>query len=282
MTLRPMQTPPLPNQLIPQVYLVLWRMLRKSNWQLCPWRHGASAIQIFTNVWKIITQCGGPLLWKFLWQFRTVLSSSESENIATNECAKDTISLRNQAADIDMIGIASPTVVYNDNRACCDWDKTKWHKASSIPISENFFSWMTTRGLHSPDKTYFPQNQLYWHFHQGTPQQCPLSEPQKLVHVLTQILLSVKNRIITVDTFTANCQWNRIATIYSQSSKTVGAKNIFLNFPPIATFPVPDFIYTRISPWYISSGSARLSGGYWLQDRVTKLGTESGSVYVAS
>ena len=44
--------------------------------------------------------------------------------MATNECVKDTIYLRHRAADLDMIDIASPTVVYNDNRACCDWAKT--------------------------------------------------------------------------------------------------------------------------------------------------------------
>ena len=43
--------------------------------------------------------------------------------MATNECIKDTISLQHKVAVLDMTDIALPTVVYNDNRTCCDWAK---------------------------------------------------------------------------------------------------------------------------------------------------------------
>ena len=62
------------------------------------------------------------------------------------------------------------------------------------------------------------------------------------------ILPSASNNILTSETCTANYQLHRPATISSQSSKTVGETKQFLTFPPIATFPVPDFIYTQISP----------------------------------
>ena len=43
--------------------------------------------------------------------------------MATNDYVKDTIYLRLCAADLDMPDIALPTVVYSNNRACCDWAK---------------------------------------------------------------------------------------------------------------------------------------------------------------
>ena len=72
----------------------------------------------------IITQCGGPLSWKYVQRCRNSLSSAGKEIMAKNECVKDTISLRHHVADLDMIDIFLPTVVYNNNCACCDWAKT--------------------------------------------------------------------------------------------------------------------------------------------------------------
>ena len=75
-----------------------------------------------------ITLCGGPFSWKSISQIRISLRSSEYEIIATSECVKDVIYRIHRASDIDMTDIASPTVVYNYNRACCDWAKKSTKK----------------------------------------------------------------------------------------------------------------------------------------------------------
>ena len=50
----------------------------------------------------LIVRCGGPISWKSIQQRRTALSSAESEIMATNECAKDTLSICLRASDLQM------------------------------------------------------------------------------------------------------------------------------------------------------------------------------------
>ena len=113
----------------------------------------------------IITRCGIPLSWKSLQQCQTSLSSAESEIMATNECVKDTISLRHRASDLYMTEIDLPTVVYKNNRACCDRAKTKTTKGlKHLNLRRELFPKMPTRGLLSPDKTHCRQHQLHLFF----------------------------------------------------------------------------------------------------------------------
>ena len=87
----------------------------------------------------IITRCGGLFSWKYLWQRRTFLGSSESEIMATNKCIKDTIYLHNRATDLDMTDIALPTVIYNYNHTCYDWAKKTTTKGiKHFNLRENF------------------------------------------------------------------------------------------------------------------------------------------------
>ena len=59
--------------------------------------------------------------------------------MATNEYVKYNIYLVHWAADIDIIDITSPTVVYNDNTSCCNWAKTTITKGlKHLIIWENF------------------------------------------------------------------------------------------------------------------------------------------------
>ena len=69
----------------------------------------------------IICRAGGPISWKCLRQEHTALSSAEAEIIATNECIKEVLSIKNRAEDIDIADATNPTPVYNDNQACVDW-----------------------------------------------------------------------------------------------------------------------------------------------------------------
>ena len=95
----------------PRVYLILWRLLGKSNKKLCLWWHGTSVIQISLNFWPHHHPMRRPPLLESCPAAPHCLSSTESEIMVTNECVKYTISLRHQAADLDIIDIASPTVV---------------------------------------------------------------------------------------------------------------------------------------------------------------------------
>mgnify|MGYP007095113615 CR=1 FL=1 len=86
----------------------------------------------------IICRAGGPISWKCLRQDHTALSSAEAEIIATNECIKEVLSIRNRAEDIDIVDATDPTPVYNDNRACVDWAATATTKGiKHLNLREN-------------------------------------------------------------------------------------------------------------------------------------------------
>ena len=56
--------------------------------------------------------------------------------MASKYCVKDTISLFPRAADLDIPDIALPTVVYNNNHACCEWSKTTTTKGLKMSTSK--------------------------------------------------------------------------------------------------------------------------------------------------
>ena len=59
--------------------------------------------------------------------------------MASNNCVKDTISLFLRAADLYIQDIALPTVVYNNNRACCECSKTTTTKGlKNVNLQESF------------------------------------------------------------------------------------------------------------------------------------------------
>jgi hypothetical protein len=69
----------------------------------------------------IISRCGGLLAWKCIRQEQTAQSSAEAEIVATNECIKELLSLKNRAEDLSMADAVQCTTVFNDNKACVDW-----------------------------------------------------------------------------------------------------------------------------------------------------------------
>ena len=48
-------------------------------------------------------------------------SSTEAEIIATNECVKELLSLKNRAEDLSIKDAVQCTTVFNDNKACVEW-----------------------------------------------------------------------------------------------------------------------------------------------------------------
>ena len=86
----------------------------------------------------VITRCGGPIHWKAKRQERTARSSCEAEIYATDECAKDTLSLRHRAEDLDFDDTQRPTTLFNDNQGCVDWCKSTTSKGTKhIALREN-------------------------------------------------------------------------------------------------------------------------------------------------
>ena len=69
----------------------------------------------------LIIRCGGPISWKSLCKRCTELSSADSENMATDEYVKDTMSIRLYACDFNMDNVENPMVIYNDNRVWVNW-----------------------------------------------------------------------------------------------------------------------------------------------------------------
>ena len=69
----------------------------------------------------LICRSGGPISWRALRQDHTALSSCEAEILATNECVKETESIKLRAIDLGMLDGTSTTQVYNDNAACVQW-----------------------------------------------------------------------------------------------------------------------------------------------------------------
>ena len=86
----------------------------------------------------VITRCGGPVLWKAKRQERTSRSSCEAEIYATDECAKDTLSIRHRAEDLGFSDTQQPTTLFNDNQGCVDWCKSTTSKGTKhIALREN-------------------------------------------------------------------------------------------------------------------------------------------------
>jgi transposase InsO family protein len=72
----------------------------------------------------IVIRAGGPIAWSSVRQERTSRSSCEAEVRATDECAKEILSIRHRGQDIGLDDTTSPTKLFNDNQACVDWCKT--------------------------------------------------------------------------------------------------------------------------------------------------------------
>ncbi len=72
----------------------------------------------------IVIRAGGPIAWASVRQERTSRSSCEAEVRATDECAKELLSVRTRGGDIGLSDSLSPTMIYSDNQGCVDWCKT--------------------------------------------------------------------------------------------------------------------------------------------------------------
>ena len=72
----------------------------------------------------IVLRGGGPIAWSAIRQERTSRSSCEAEVRATDECAKEVLSIRSRGLDIGLTDSFSPTPIFNDNQGCVDWCKT--------------------------------------------------------------------------------------------------------------------------------------------------------------
>ena len=81
----------------------------------------------------------GPIHWSSRRQTITARSSAESEIYATDECVKFLQYITNILKDLEIDNLTSTTIpIYNDNRACVDWSKTKTTKGlRHITIREN-------------------------------------------------------------------------------------------------------------------------------------------------
>ena len=86
----------------------------------------------------VICRSGGPIAWKSIRQEQTAQSSCEAEILATNECVKELLDVRNRAADMDMPDGVATTPVYNDNQACVNWAASCTNKGTKhINLREN-------------------------------------------------------------------------------------------------------------------------------------------------
>lgn len=72
----------------------------------------------------MVVRAGGPVAWSSVRQERTSRSSCEAEVRATDECAKEVLSIRLRGKDIGLTDDTKPTTVHNDNQGCVDWCKT--------------------------------------------------------------------------------------------------------------------------------------------------------------
>ena len=68
-------------------------------------------------------RAGGPIAWSSVRQ-DTSRSSCEAEVRATDECAKEVLSIRLRGKDIGLTDDFAPTQIHNDNQGCVDWCKT--------------------------------------------------------------------------------------------------------------------------------------------------------------
>ena len=82
----------------------------------------------------------GPIHWMSKRQSLTARSSAEAEIIATDECTKFLLYLRNVSLDLNIATLLFPsaTILYNDNAACVKWAKNMTTKGLQyIQIREN-------------------------------------------------------------------------------------------------------------------------------------------------
>ncbi len=72
----------------------------------------------------IVMRAGGHIAWSSVPQEQTSRSSCEAEVRATDQCAKEVLSIRLRGKDIGLTDDSHPTEVHNDNQGCVDWCKT--------------------------------------------------------------------------------------------------------------------------------------------------------------
>lgn len=72
----------------------------------------------------MVVRAGGPIAWSSVRQERTSRSSCEAEVRATDECAKEVLSIRLRGRDIGLTDDTTATSIHNDNQGCVDWCKT--------------------------------------------------------------------------------------------------------------------------------------------------------------
>ena len=82
---------------------------------------------------------GGAISWTCQRQDNTTLSTCQAEVVATTECSKELIHLRNVLEDLSLHDVLTSTPLYNDNRACIDWCKNSTTKGMKyLNMQENF------------------------------------------------------------------------------------------------------------------------------------------------
>eukprot|EP00957_Ditylum_brightwellii_P164274 12506721-Ditylum_brightwellii.AAC.1 len=87
----------------------------------------------------IFIRNGGPISWTCQQQDNTALSTCHAEVVATTECSKELIHLRNVLKDLFLHYVSTSTPLYNNNRACIDWYKNSTIKGMKyLNIQENF------------------------------------------------------------------------------------------------------------------------------------------------
>ena len=72
----------------------------------------------------IVICTGGPIAWSSVRQERTSRSSCKAEVRATDECAKEVLSLRMRGTDIGLTDSLKPSNIFNDNQGCINGGKT--------------------------------------------------------------------------------------------------------------------------------------------------------------
>jgi len=86
----------------------------------------------------VIYQSRGPIAWKSIRQEQTAQSLCKANILATNECVKELLDIRNRAVDMGISDGVITTRVYNDNQVCVIWAASCAYKGTKhINLQEN-------------------------------------------------------------------------------------------------------------------------------------------------
>ena len=71
----------------------------------------------------MVVRAGGPVVWALVCQERRSWSSCKAEVRATDECAKEVLSIHLRGKDISLVVDQLATSIHNGNQGCVDWCK---------------------------------------------------------------------------------------------------------------------------------------------------------------